>query len=200
VAPFHEDPEAAIRQAIDRVTGQPVKRRDLQTYVEALAGYHLSPESKFRNGQAFDVGRTERRHIRATGVTLIGKEADQLEEAVFGVTDDDLAIRYGGTPSEADDLKAQLVEYARDFGDSAVSRATGISRASVAKLRAGGVIPAHYNGQRVRIDLMQLDQLRKRRASDAVALKAAVNALGGIRPAARALGLDPSNLSKRLRR
>jgi len=50
------------------------------TYVEALAQYHLSPESKFDNARHLDCARTERRHVVTTSVVLIGKEANQVGE------------------------------------------------------------------------------------------------------------------------
>ena len=48
---------------------------------EALAQYHLSPESKFENGRFWDRGRTERRHIVATEFVLIGEEANRVGES-----------------------------------------------------------------------------------------------------------------------
>ena len=52
----------------------------MQTYQDALVRYHLSPESKFENADYFDRGETVRRHILATGVELIGKEANGVGE------------------------------------------------------------------------------------------------------------------------
>ena len=46
-----------------------------------LAQYHLSPEDKFENGQFLDRGRTERRHVVATGFAWIGKEANQVGDS-----------------------------------------------------------------------------------------------------------------------
>ena len=68
-------------KVFDRVTGDAVDPTQLKTYAEVLAQYHLSPESKFENGQFLDRGRTERRHIVATEFVLIGKEANQVGEA-----------------------------------------------------------------------------------------------------------------------
>jgi len=48
---------------------------------EALCQYHLSSEDKFDNGQFLNRGRTERRHVVATGFVLIGKEANQVGES-----------------------------------------------------------------------------------------------------------------------
>ena len=63
------------------VTGEPVKPEQLKTYAEMLAQYHISPESKFENGQFLNHGRTKRRHVVATGLVLIGKEANQVGES-----------------------------------------------------------------------------------------------------------------------
>ena len=65
----------------DRVTGKPVRPEQLKTYAEVLAQYHLSCEDKFENGQFLDRGRTERRHVLATGIVWIGKEANQVGES-----------------------------------------------------------------------------------------------------------------------
>jgi hypothetical protein len=62
-----------------------VKPGQLKTYAEMLAQYHISPESKFENGQFLDRGPTERRHVLATELVLIGKEANQVGES--GETD-----------------------------------------------------------------------------------------------------------------
>ena len=64
-----------------RVTGETVDPKELKTYSESLAQYHLSCEDKFANGQFLDRGRTERRHVIATGFAWIGKEANQSGEA-----------------------------------------------------------------------------------------------------------------------
>jgi hypothetical protein len=60
----------------------PVRRSgQLKTYSETLGQYHLSPEGKFFNGRFLDQGRTERRHVVATELVLIGKEANQVGES-----------------------------------------------------------------------------------------------------------------------
>lgn len=80
VAPFDRDPNKAAQQAFDRETGEPVAVELLKTYAECLAQYHLSPEAKFGNGDYMDHGFTERRHVVATNVRLIGKEGNRVEE------------------------------------------------------------------------------------------------------------------------
>jgi hypothetical protein len=66
------------------VTGQSISPDQLKTYAEVLAQYHLSSEDKFANGQFLDRGRTERRHVIASGFAWIGKEANQVGESGEG--------------------------------------------------------------------------------------------------------------------
>jgi len=58
----------------------------LKTYAEALAQYHLSPESKFANARYFDRGPTDRRHVVASNLRLIGKEGNRVEENGLSTT------------------------------------------------------------------------------------------------------------------
>lgn len=80
VGPFERDPVAASAAAFDRETGAPLRSDKLMTYAEALAQYHLSPESKFLGGEFMDRGRTERRHVLAAAIRLIGKESNRVDE------------------------------------------------------------------------------------------------------------------------
>ena len=81
IAPYDENFLNAVLKCFDRITGKPVRADQLKSYVEVLAQYHLSPEGKFLNGQFLDQGRTERRHVVATGLVLIGKEANRVGES-----------------------------------------------------------------------------------------------------------------------
>jgi hypothetical protein len=81
IAPYDSDPARALSKVFDRVTGKLIRPEQLKTYAEVLAQYHLSCEDKFENGQFLDRGRTERRHVVATGFTWIGKEANQVGES-----------------------------------------------------------------------------------------------------------------------
>jgi hypothetical protein len=75
------DPTGALTKVFDRVTGRAISSEELKTYAEVLAQYHLSWEDKFDNGQFLDRGRTERRHVVATGFIWIGKEANRIGES-----------------------------------------------------------------------------------------------------------------------
>jgi hypothetical protein len=81
IAPYNSDPQKALDAVFDRVTGERIGPEQLKSYAEVLAQYHLSPEAKFANGQFLDRGRTERRHVVATRLTLIGKEANRVGDS-----------------------------------------------------------------------------------------------------------------------
>lgn len=81
IAPYDTDSGRALSNVFDRLTGKSVRPEELKTYAEVLAQYHISSEDKFANGQFIDRGRTERRHVIATGFIWIGKEANQIGES-----------------------------------------------------------------------------------------------------------------------
>lgn len=95
IAAFDRDHTKAAANAFDRETGEPVPLTSLRSYAEALAQYHLHPESKFMNGDYHDRGTTQRRHIHVSGILHIGKESNDWErQAVLGITQDSEII-YG---------------------------------------------------------------------------------------------------------
>ena len=98
VAPYNSDLKVAISKAFDRVTGSPIDPSQLQTYAEALLAYPNRPETKFLNGGAFDTGPTQRCHVIASEVKIIGKEADRWEEEYFQGLGGDMPIEYGSDP------------------------------------------------------------------------------------------------------
>jgi hypothetical protein len=77
IAPFDKDVGKASPNVFDRKKGGMVPSSDLKTCRELLAQYHLSPESKFLNGDFADRGWTKRRHVQVTDVVHIGKEANK---------------------------------------------------------------------------------------------------------------------------
>jgi hypothetical protein len=81
IAPFDTDPCKAVPNVFNRITAEPIPADRLKTYAEALCQYHLSPESKFANADFFERGQTKRRHVVATGIVLIGKEANRVEQS-----------------------------------------------------------------------------------------------------------------------
>jgi hypothetical protein len=81
IAPHDNDPVKALSKVFDRLREKPVSPEQLKTYAEVLEQYHLSPEHKFATADYLDRGRTERRHVVATGFIWIGKEANQVGES-----------------------------------------------------------------------------------------------------------------------
>jgi len=130
VAPFSRNLSEAAKTAFDRETDKMVEPDSLITYSEALAQYHLRPEAKFLNGDFFHRGRTERRHVIATQILHIGKEANKWEEQYFLGPDDDAEIEYGvGQTFDALDLG--LRELCRELGEREAARKLGISRTAL---------------------------------------------------------------------
>jgi hypothetical protein len=132
VAPFSKDIRAASREAFDRETGEAVSSETLRTYRQALAQYHVSPESKFQNGDFLDSGRTERRHILVTGISHIGKEANRWEEQFFTGVDEEAQIEYGADASDGS-LDRRLRKMCRELGQRETARELRISRMTLRK-------------------------------------------------------------------
>jgi hypothetical protein len=102
VAPFSRNIVEAAETAFDRETDRRVEPGLLMTYAETLAQYHLQPEAKFLNGEHTDAGRTLRRHVIATRILHIGKEANKWEEQYFLGPGEEANVEYGvGEPSMA---------------------------------------------------------------------------------------------------
>jgi hypothetical protein len=57
IAPYDSNTSKAAVHCFDRETAEPIPRGKLKTYREALAQYHLRPESKFLNGERSIKGR-----------------------------------------------------------------------------------------------------------------------------------------------
>ena len=138
VASFSRNIGEAAEVAFDRETGKRVEPSSLMTYAETLAQYHLRPESKFLRAEHIDRGRTERRHVIATQILHIGKEANKWEEQYFLGPDDEAAIEYGVCQT-ADALDKRLRELCRELGEREAARKLGISRTALRRAMRLGV-------------------------------------------------------------
>lgn len=202
VSPFDSDPATAAVMAFDRESGKPVPTSALQTYAEALAQYHLHPESKFLGADYCDRGTTRRRHIRVSGVRHIGKESNDWErQAVLGLAAD-ADFDYG----LSDDCHAQLIEdcsaLAASMGKAGAANALGISVSRLRALLDGEASADRITAQHVTARLPgameRCERLRHERAADSHRMRELVQS-SGLREAARKLGVDPSNLRRKLR-
>lgn len=131
VAPFSKEVAEASSNAFNRENGKPVPPNALKRYREALAQYHLSPESKFLNGDYLDRGRTERRHVQATAISHIGKEGNRWEEQFFTGSNEEAPIEYGGDASAS--LARQLLRMCAELGQRETARTLRISRVTLRK-------------------------------------------------------------------
>ena len=123
--------------AFDRETGKRVEPDTLMTYTETLAQYHLRPEAKFLNGEHTDTGRTERRHVVATTIIHIGKEANKWEEQYFLGDDEDAGIEYeAGAAHEA--INANVRRLVRELGERSAADELTISRTALRKILVEG--------------------------------------------------------------
>ncbi len=134
VASYDRDISRASRNAFDRITGKPVSPDTLKTYAQALAQYHLSPEMKFENGEHFDRGLTVRRHIHASSISHVGKEANRWEQQFFTGPSQDTQIEYGASPDFAL-LDRHLKEMCKAYGERATAKRCDISRGTLRKAR-----------------------------------------------------------------
>jgi hypothetical protein len=201
VAPYDNDSMKAARKCIDRQTGIRVPVGDLETYRGALAQYHLYPESKFLNGRHLDRGLTTRRHVKISvrDIHYIGKEANELEEQLFTGFSPDALPDYGMESEAYAELQTTVQGAVKEYELPTISKATGISvrylramrddvtNVTLATLkRVERAIPeiAASQSEKLRSEQQWLDWVR------------AECGRIGLRPLAKRLREDPSNLAK----
>jgi hypothetical protein len=134
VAPFDKNPAIAAQNAFDRITREPIPSKDLKTYQQALAQYHLHPEDKFLNGDFLDRGTTLRRHVRVTEIEYIGKESNKWEDQYYFGFDPDEEIRYGSKPQGPKSLFEAVQTIVATQGLRTTARQLRVSRTKLSKL------------------------------------------------------------------
>jgi len=137
VATFNQDPAVAALQCFDRMTGAPVPQETLKAYRQALAQYHLHPETKFAHGDYLDAGATERRHIQVISIDRIGKEANCWEEQLYLGNDPEAQIVYGNDDESRERMIAFIRTVADQIGRRALADAAGVSVRETAAILRG---------------------------------------------------------------
>jgi hypothetical protein len=137
IAPYNLKIMLAAQNCFDRTTGKLISRERLKTYREALAQYHLSPESKFLNGDYLDQGPTIRRRVEAIAVHHIGKEANRWEEQFYLGFDEEEQIEYGVAPEESKRFFGKLRADIATAGQRNIAREGGVSRRTLTRLMQG---------------------------------------------------------------
>jgi hypothetical protein len=156
VAPFHPDHAEAVARAFDRLTGEPVPPERLKTYADALKNYPYRQESKFENGEAFQRGVTRPRHVIASEIHYIGKEADRWEEEFLIGAGFDPMTRYGRNPDDNVALFDAIRDAVKRYGQKPVADATGLARGSIRRICAGNTVRTKTSESWIREGLKRL--------------------------------------------
>ena len=149
VAPFDKDAEAAARRRFDRETGEPVDRALPKTYRQALAQYHLHPESKFLGGGYLDRGVTQRRHVVASSVECIGKEANRREEQAYLGQDETAQIVYCQLLETSQANLDRLRQHMWRFPVRTLAREARLTTKTIQRVRKGEVVPRMRTAGRI---------------------------------------------------
>ena len=112
----------------------PVSYKQLKTYGEVLAQYHLHPEWKFNNASFTDSGFTVRRHIIATAIEHIGKEANRWEELWHLGDDPQARIIYGIAPDDLKSVQDSILQVCQNYKVRELARASQLSVGEISAL------------------------------------------------------------------
>ena len=204
VAPFDRDHVKAIASAFDRDTGGAVLASSLKSYADALAQYHLQPESKFLNGNFIDRGTTLRRHVEMTETNHIGKESHDWErKAMIGLSVNS-EIGYGIAAGECRELTKKLREFMAECGERKAAAMLGISVSRLKGFASGAETReidrlARAVATKLPAALVLRAKLSHDRQAALHSLNEEVNR-DGLRTIARRMGIDASNLRRKLTR
>jgi len=141
IAPFNSDIAQASENCFDRETGELIQEDLLKTYRTALAQYHLSPESKFLNGEPNNQGPTQRRYVEAIAIHHIGKEATRWDQQQHLGLDEGQQNDYGAGPCGLKQFVTLLKAASKKHGQRKLADRLGISRMTLAKLLKGHISP-----------------------------------------------------------
>ncbi|WP_159012841.1 DNA polymerase domain-containing protein [Acidisoma sp. S159] len=204
VAPFDSDHNRALLHVFDRETGALLLVSALRSYADALAQYHISPETKFLNGDYLDRGITSRRHIQVDSVRHIGKESNDWErQAILGF-DKDAIVDYNINPEEWAAFTDLLQNFVDAMGVAAAARVLGVTNQRVKKLvKRGAITPDSARFPELLSGLQRAvrnaDSARREEAEAGLTIAKRVDRVG-LRKVARGIGVDPSNLRRKLKR
>lgn len=194
VAPYGKNPDQAVRRCFDRNTGKATPRNLLKTYKEALASYHLHPESKYLHADYTDKGITQRRHIAATFIEHIGKEANRWEEQLYLGQDPEAQIEY----VNQDRMLGTVLRGAQRFSQRDLAKAANVSVREVSHILMGTRKPSRQTLMALYQALSKLEAGRREQIEHGMYVIAAVKEIcqmSGVRQFARVAGIDPTNLS-----
>jgi transcriptional regulator with XRE-family HTH domain len=199
VSAYDKDLTKAAEGCFDRETGEPMSQESLKSYQEALAQYHLHPEAKFYNGDYLDSGVTGRRHIYATAVEHIGKEANRWEEQFHLGLDLEAQTEYGIAPGDHERILEILLRAGQKFGQHKLATASGVSLSEVSAVLLRKRRPTPATLAKLYRAISQLERVASEESEHIRKVLAAVRRrckLIGVREFARRAGVDSANLAK----
>ena len=143
------DPSGLLYAISTSVCGAGVVR--VKSYAEVALDYLFHPEAKSLgpDGEPCGpetVGELYPRHVEASRVEPIGKEANRLEEIGL-LSAEEAVISYGGTTSES--LPALVLSTLKGINRSDLAKLSGLSRRTLADLLAGRAYPRPGNLKRL---------------------------------------------------
>ena len=202
VSAYDKDPGAAADRCFDRETGDAVSLGSLKAYQEALAQYHLHREAKFHGGDYLDRGVTRRRHIRATALEHIGKEANRLEEQFYLGQASGAQTEYGLSPEGRERVLETARQVADTHGQRRLAAAAGISLSELSAVLLGKHSPSPSILAKVCVAVSRLQRAEREQVEQTSRVLAEVQRhckLTGLRHLARRAGIDPANLNRVLK-
>ena len=197
VAPFGKNLSHSVSQCFDRMTGRRVTAGQLKTYGEALAQYHLHPETKFLNGDYLDRGVTQRRHIKVKSIQHIGKEANKWEEQFYMGADPDAQIEYGISSEQHARMLAEILQAIKSHGGTCLANTAELSAMHVLKIYKGTTNPSDEVIRKLYAAAQSLEALAMSKKILLEKTKAMIAARNiPIRTLAVKFRVDASNLAK----
>jgi len=199
VSVYDKDLRKAAEGCFDRETGEPVQPLALKTYQEALAQYHLHPEAKFHNGDYLDCGVTLRRHILATAIEHIGKEANRWEEQLYLGLVFEAQTEYGTAPDDRERILKILLRAGQKFSQPALATAAGVSLSELSAVLLRKRRPTPVTLTKLYRAIPRLEREASEEAGHVREVLDAVRGrcrLLGLREFARRAGVDSANLAK----
>jgi hypothetical protein len=199
IAPYDGDAKRAVKRCFDRDTGMPVPVTMLKSYWDAFAQYHLRPEAKRLNADYLDSGSTQRRHVQASRIVYIGKEANRWEEQSYLGIDPEAQITYGTAPDDRERLLLSIRQAADIHGQRALAKAAQISLQQVSAILMGAARPTDKTLAKLAGAVAALDGARNTELARYTELRAWAKGeceRVRLRTFARAIGIDAANLAK----
>jgi hypothetical protein len=140
-APFDKDPVKGAARCFDRQTGEPIPASQLKTIREALAQFHLHPESKFNLGDYTESGFTERRHVHAVSIEHIGKESNRWEDSFALGEALAVELEYGESPNEYQARLESLIARGKPYSRRRLAFVSGVCLSEVQRIMNREVQP-----------------------------------------------------------